>query len=374
MHINIVKPFLPSIEEISEAFGKSLSSGLVTNNSSYVREFEEKLQIFFEAKLKPTLYCNGEMGLYHLIQAWKFKMGYGAHETFEVLVPSFTFSGTINAIVQNNLKPVFCDVDSSLVLDINKLKVDTADVKMIIAVGAYGNLPDLEQLGKFADDNKLVLILDNAPAFGSKFKNRFACSYGYSEMISLHATKIFTSMEGGVNIVNDPEIQEYLIRLRDYGQFEKIRGDIDMPGLNSKMQEVSAIVGLKNLEKVDFILSSRQENVRRYIHFFEQLEKDGLVKTMLVDKEVICPYLYFPVILIEEATQFVNYMQTNNIAVRRYYTANHDLTYYRNKYRQQDISFTEQIKNRVVSLPLHTIMTDAEFEHLFSTIQKYFNR
>jgi dTDP-4-amino-4,6-dideoxygalactose transaminase len=374
MNINIVKPFLPSIEEISEAFGKSLSTGLVTNNSPHVREFEEKLQTFFESKLKPTLYCNGEMGLYHLIQAWKHKMSYNPHESFEVLVPSFTFSGTINAIVQNNLKPVFCDVDDSLVLDVKKVKVDTDEVKMIIAVGAYGNLPDLEQLGKFADDNKLVLILDNAPAFGSKFKNRFACSYGYSEMISLHATKIFTSMEGGVNIVNDPEIQEYLIRLRDYGQFEKVRGDIDMPGLNSKMQEVSAIVGLKNLEKVDFILSSRQKNVQRYIHFFEQLEKDGLVKTMLVDKEVICPYLYFPIILMEEATHFVNYMQTNNIAVRRYYTANHDLTYYRNKYRQQDLSFTNQIKNRVVSLPLHTIMTDAEFEHLFSIIQKYFNR
>jgi dTDP-4-amino-4,6-dideoxygalactose transaminase len=374
MNINIVKPFLPSIEEIGEAFGKSLSTGLVTNNSPYVREFEEKLQIFFESKLKPTLYCNGEMGLYHLIQAWKHKMGYNPHESFEVLVPSFTFSGTINAVVQNNLKPVFCDVDASLIVDVKKLRIDSPDIKMIVAVGAYGNLPNLEELGKFADDNKLVLILDNAPAFGSKFKNRFACSYGYSEMISLHATKIFTSMEGGVNIVNDPEIQEYLIRLRDYGQFEKVRGDIDMPGLNSKMQEVSAIIGLKNLEKVDFILSSRQKNVQRYIHFFEQLENDGLVKTMLVDKEVICPYLYFPIILMEEATRFVNYMQANNIAVRRYYTANHDLTYYRNKYRQQDLSFTDQIKNRVVSLPLHTIMTDAEFEHLFSIIQKYFNR
>lgn len=123
-------------------------------------------------------------------------MGYTPHDTFEVLVPSFTFSGTINAIVMNNLKPVFCDVDDSLVLDIKKLKVDGPDVKMIIAVGAYGNLPDIEQLGKFADDNKLVLLFDNAPAFGSKYKDKFPCTFGYSEMISLHATKIFTSMEG----------------------------------------------------------------------------------------------------------------------------------------------------------------------------------
>lgn len=373
MNINIVKPFLPSLEEIREAFGSSLSSGLVTNNSPYVRLFEEKLQGFFQSALKPTLYCNGELGLYHLIQAWKHKMGYSPHESFEVLVPSFTFSGTINAIVQNNLKPVFCDVDASLILDVKKLRVDAPDVKMIIAVGAYGNLPNLEELGKFADDNKLVLILDNAPAFGSTFKNKFANHYGYSEMISLHATKIFTSMEGGVNIVNDPVIQDYLIRLRDYGQFEKVRGDIDLAGLNSKMQEVSAIVGLKNLEKVDFILGNRRKNAAQYIAWFSKLEDQGLLKTMEVSKDVVCPYLYFPVILNEEATAFVNFMQANGIAVRRYYTANHSLTYYKNKYRNQGLQFTEAIKDRVVSLPLHTVMSAEELDYLFNTISKYFN-
>jgi dTDP-4-amino-4,6-dideoxygalactose transaminase len=374
MNINIVKPFLPSIEEISEAFGKSLSSGLVTNNSPHVREFEERLQIFFESKLKPTLYCNGEMGLYHLLQAWKHKMGYNPHESFEVLVPSFTFSGTINAIVQNNLKPVFCDVDASLIVDVKKLLIDSPDIKMIVAVGAYGNLPNLEELGKFADDNKLVLILDNAPAFGSKFKNKFPCAYGYSEMISLHATKIFTSMEGGVNIVNDAEIQEYLIRLRDYGQFEKVRGDIDLPGLNSKMQEVSAIVGLKNLEKVDFILGNRSKNAAQYLKYFKKLEDYGLVKTMEVSDDIVCTYLYFPIVLNEDATKFVDFMQANGIAVRRYYTANHSLTYYKSKYRQQDLTHTEYVKDRVVSLPLHTIMTTEEFDYLFTTINRFFKR
>ena len=76
-----------------------------------------------------------------------------------MLVPSFTFSGTINAIVQSNLKPVFCDVDESLILDINKLSIDSSDLKMVIAVGAFGNLPDIENLGKWADDNGLVFII-----------------------------------------------------------------------------------------------------------------------------------------------------------------------------------------------------------------------
>lgn len=372
MQINIVKPFLPTIEEIAPGLAQCLNTGLVTNNSQNVIKFEESLQTFFGSTFRPTLYCNGEMALYHLIQAWKIKLGFSPHESFEVLVPSFTFSGTINAIVQNNLKPVFCDVDDSFVLNIKKIKVDSPDIKMVIAVGAYGNLPDLEELGRFASANNLVLILDNAPAFGSKFKNKYPHSFGHSEMISLHATKIFNSMEGGLNIVNDEQIQDYLTRLRDYGQFEKIRGDIDIPGLNSKMQEVSAIVGLKNLEKVDFILNSRFENIRKYIAFFSNLENSGFLKTMVVSPHVVCTFLYFPILLNEEASSFVDFMNTKKISVRRYYTANHALTYYKGKYRNQDISETLSIKDRIVSLPLHTIMTDEELKYLFDNVKAFF--
>jgi dTDP-4-amino-4,6-dideoxygalactose transaminase len=81
-----------------------------------------------------------------------------------------------------------------------------------------------------------------------------------------------------------------------------------MPGLNSKMQEISAIVGLKNLEKIDFILQKRLDNVARYKEFFNRLEDDGILSTMKVQQDVLCTYLYFPIILKEEATNFVSYM------------------------------------------------------------------
>ncbi len=374
MHLNIVKPFMPDLSEIADDFAQCLKTGLVTNNSPHARKFEDKLQEFYGCAIKPSVNCNGELALYHLIQAWKQKLGCSPHDTFEVLVPSFTFSGTINALVTNNLKPVFCDVDETLVLDLNKAVVDSPNVKMILPVGAYGNLCDLEQLGSMAKQYNLAVILDNAPAFGSKFKGRHAHEYGFSEMISFHATKIFTSMEGGANIVNDPEIAELLLRLRDFGQYEKTRGDVDIPGLNSKMTEVCALVGLRNLEKVDFILGSRAKNAARYVDFFSGLEQRGLLRTMKVSKDVTCPYLYFPIILNEDATAFVSYMQTKNIAVRRYYTANHDLKFYRGRYREQDLSFTNSIKDNLVSLPLHTVMSEEELEYLFKSVQDYFGK
>ena len=374
MHINIVRPFMPDLAEFQAEFAQALSSGLVTNNSPHVRRFEDELQRYYGCPITPSVNCNGEMALYHLIQAWKEKLGYGPHDSFEVLVPSFTFSGTINAIVTNNLKPVFCDVDAGLVLDVNKAVADRPEVKMIVAVGAYGNLCDLEQLGALAKAHDLVVILDNAPAFGSTFRGKHSWEYGFSEMISFHATKVFNSMEGGANIVNDPDIDAYLRRLRDFGQYEKTRGDIDMPGLNSKMTEVCALVGLRNLSKVDFILTSRAKNADRYVEFFGEMQSEGLLRQMEVKEGVDCPYLYFPIILHEEATEFVHYMQSRNIAVRRYYTATHDLKFYKGRYREQDLSFTNAIKDNVVSLPLHTVMSDAELEYLFTTVRGYFGK
>lgn len=372
MNINIVKPFMPDLSEIAEDFAKCLSTGLVTNNSPHVRMFEDKLQEFYGCPIKPSVNCNGELALYHLIQAWKHKMGVGPHESFEVLVPSFTFSGTINALVTNNLKPVFCDVDDSLMLDLEKAVVDSPDVRMILPVGAYGNIVDLEKLQQVAREKKLAVILDNAPAFGTKFKGKHAWEYGFSEIISFHATKILNSMEGGASIVNDPELDDLLRRLRDFGQYEKSRGDVDIPGLNSKMTEVCALIGLRNLAKADFIIGSRAKNAARYIEFFGRMESQGLLRTMKVRLDVVCPYLYFPIILNEEATAFVQYMAKNNIAARRYYTATHDLKFYRGRYREQDLSFTNAIKDNIVSLPLHTVMSEEELEYLFNTTSAYF--
>lgn len=100
---------MPELAELQEDFTQCLKSGLVTNGSPHVRKFEEQLQAFFGCPVKPSINCNGELALYHLIQAWKHKLGFGPHDSFEVLVPSFTFSGTINALVTNNLRFFLCN-------------------------------------------------------------------------------------------------------------------------------------------------------------------------------------------------------------------------------------------------------------------------
>ncbi len=373
MKINIVKPYLPDLDEVKDQLQECLSSGMVTNNSEYVREYEIRLKEFLDSPANPVLFCNGEMALYHLIQAWKKKMGYGIHDSFEVLVPSFTFSGTVNAIVMNNLKPVFCDINETLTIDINKIKDTPGNIKMCIAVGVYGNLPDIESLKKISLQNNWILLFDNAPAFGSTYNGLYPAQLQIEEIYSFHATKIYTSMEGGAAISHDKEISDYLYRLRDFGQYDKTTGDVDIPGLNSKMQEFSAIIGLKNLEKIDHILEKRKKNIHLYKEYFIALEKQGIIKNMKVKDNIFCPYLYYPIILNEEATHFVNYMKGQNITVRRYYTAVHTLEVYKNKYKELDLKLTESIKDKIIALPIHTVMEDNEINHLFNSINSFFS-
>ena len=121
--------------------------------------------------------------------------------------------------------------------------------------------------------------------------------------------------------------------------------------------------------------------------FFQRLEQAGHLKNMRVRQGVFCPYLYYPIILNDEATRFINYLQQHDIACRRYYTAVHDLKLYRNRFaccqnrtctcgrgqREADgLDFTNAIKNRIVALPIHTEMSSDEMDYIFCTCNKFF--
>ncbi len=183
-------------------------------------------------------------------------------------------------------------------------------------------------------------------------------------------------MEGGCAITNDGDVYKKLIELRDFGQFDKKTGDVSLPGLNSKMQEISAIVGLRNLNKFEYLLEKRKNVIKLYEEFFKTLENKGHIKRMRVHNNVDCIYLYYPIILqkggIEE---FIEYLANKNIAVRRYYTLVHMLTYYKDRFLCGDLSYTEkELNGKVVALPLHSLMEEDEINYLFDSITEYFEQ
>lgn len=380
--LNIVRPDLPDIKNIQKNFKKILQNGLVTNNQKNVVEFELRLKKYLKSKFTPILFTNGEMALFHLIQAWKFKLN--IKKKCYAYVPSFTFSGTINALILNNIEPIFCDINDNFLIDLNKIKIKK-DVKFLIAVSVYGNIPNLNLLKKI--NKKITCILDSAPAFGSRFKKKFACQFGIDEIYSFHATKILTSMEGGCAISSCPEINEYLKKLRDFGQFEKTIGNVDIPGLNSKMQEISAIVGNYNLKRFNNNLNKRKVLIRNFRKFFLKLEKKNYIKNMKVNKNVFCIYSYYPIlVLCGKVDEFQLFMKKKGIATRRYYTAVHSLKYYKNKFKcaffnkcgcnqickELGLKNTTFVSNKVVALPIFNNMRKKEMNYIFKNVNNYF--
>jgi len=377
MRLNIVKPFFPNISDIIDDFSEILGNGQVTNNSKYVNSFEDKLQSYLDCTLRPLTFCNGELALYSLIQAWKYKLGYSFNDSFNVIVPSFTFSGTVNAIITNNLTPVFCDIDNTLTLNISKIYEDIIKkykIGMIIPVSVYGNLPKIEKILEISNKYNIISIFDNAPAFGSKYNGKFPSNYKINEIYSFHATKVFSTMEGGIAITHDKDIWDILVALRDFGQVEKKRGNVRFPGLNSKMQEICAIIGIKALSRYSELLNKRKTIIGKYNTFFNDHKFHKKIKTMELIVNVDCIYLYYPIILIKDnLIEFLSHMNSWNISVRRYYTAVHQLDYYRCSYNEMDLSKTNNIADKIVALPLYSTMQDEEISYLFDALDDFFD-
>ena len=388
MKIGIIQPQIPKLKNIHQRISKVLRSGQLSNNSSNLIKFENKLQEEFKSKFPPVVFSSGEMAFYSLIQAWMF---YLKIKKCKAIVPSFTFSGTVNALILNNIEPIFCDINETLTININQNIKINRDVKFVIGVSTYGNIPNILEIKKFCKKNKLVFLMDSAPAFGSKFKNKYPNNLDIDEIYSFHATKVFNSIEGGCAISSNKVINNHLRNLRNFGQYTSKRigfGDIEIPGLNSKMHEITACIGLENLENIKKALKARDNVIRRYLAFFNFLENKKKIKTMKVHQDTKCNYSVFPIILKNNRNKFIDFMKKKNILCRRYYTAVHQLKYYRKKFfctnypincsckkycsKMKGLQNTKKIASKVVALPLHNYSNKKKIKYIFTNIIKYF--
>ncbi len=381
MKINIVRPIHPPLRKIRYSLENIFRNGIVTNNGKNVQKFEKNLQKYLNSKYPPVVFCNGQMAFFNLLQAWRFKLKLKNYDKVYAIVPSFTWSGTINSLVMNNIEPIFCDIDDTLTIDLKKvqknffkLKKIKKKIKFIVPVSNYGNIPDVKNLKIFLKGKKIIPLIDSAPALGSTLNKKFINNLGIDEMFSFHATKILSSMEGGCVVSNHKDIINYLKYLRDFGQFEKSIGDIKLPGLNSKMQEVSAIVGNENLKNFKNILKNRVAIINKYKKFFSKFEKKGLLSTMKINSNVFCVHLYFPILLNKNIGLFKNYLKKNNINFRKYYSAVHTLNYYKNQKLKKNIGleYTNSIKDKVIALPIFSNMKQNELNYFFKKIENFF--
>ncbi|MGL4864550.1 MAG: DegT/DnrJ/EryC1/StrS family aminotransferase [Cetobacterium sp.] len=347
--IMVTKSFLPPFEEYSKEIEKIWETHWLTNMGPLHEELKEKLKKYL--KVKSTTLCNnGHLALEIALRALELPKG------GEVITTPFTFASTTHAIVNNGLKPVFCDIE------IEKYNIDAEKIESLITektvaimpVHVFGNPCDVEKIEEIAKKYDLKILYDAAHAFGVEIEGNGIGAFGDISMFSLHATKVFNSIEGGLLTYNDLILQKKLRLFKNFG----ITGPetVEAVGLNSKMNEFQAAMGIVNLRYIDEQIKKRKLITQKYRINLKNIK--GISFTDDLDN-VKHNYSYFPIVIDEKLfgktrDELFNELQKYNIFTRKYfYPLVTDFDCYKKEYKNIELPNAKYVSDRVLTLPIY---------------------
>jgi len=345
--LHVGRPNIGKREGFLERVNDMLDSRWLTNNGRYVRELELKLAEFLNVK-HVVATSNATVGLEILMRALDL--------TGEVVLPSFTFVATAHAVQWLGLKPVFADVNANTHhLDPTSVeRMITANTSAILGVHVWGVASDLEALADIAEHHNAHLLFDAAHAFGASYKGQMIGSFGGAEVFSFHATKFFNTFEGGAVTTKDDALADRLRHMRNFG-FSGY-DTVDSVGINAKMSEVHAAMGLTLLEGLDDVIATNHANYHAYRDGLEDIPGLSLYT---FDEAERNNYQYIVVSNDEEQSGIsrdvlVDVLHAENVLARRYfYPGCHQMQPYSNLYPDAGLllSKTERLTQQVLSLP-----------------------
>lgn len=254
-NIYVTRPYLPPLEEFIPMLERIWKSRHLTNAGPYHAEFEDALAKYLGVE-HISLFTNGTLALVTALQALRI--------TGEVITTPFSFVATAHSLLWNNIQPVFADIDPSTCnLDPSRVEAAiTPKTTAILAVHCYGRPCDVEALQRIADTYNLKLIYDAAHAFGVKYKGRSILRYGDLSILSFHATKVYTTFEGGAIVSPDAKTKQRIDFLKNFGFADEVT--VMATGINGKMNEFQAALGLLQLKHLEHALAARKEVDHRY--------------------------------------------------------------------------------------------------------------
>lgn len=249
--VPIVRPALPSFAELGPELEAMLESRILTRGK-YLRAFEEAIAKHLGCKHAIAV-SSGSSGLMLAYQGLGFKG--------EVIVPSFTFMATVNAMIWNNCRPVFVDVlPDTQCIDPEAVEAAiTPATSGIVAVHNFGNPVDCDRLEAIARKHNLPVVYDAAHGFGALYHGQPVGKQGDAQVFSLSPTKLLIAGEGGIVATNRDDLAEHVRVGREYGMVPVY--DTRFPGLNARMSEMHALVGLRSLGMLEEGVQRRQELV-----------------------------------------------------------------------------------------------------------------
>lgn len=251
----VSRPMLPDLADLDEQLREIWRSRWLTNNGQKQRQLEEELRIVLKVPAL-SLLTNGTMALMVAVKALNLKG--------EVLTTPFTFAASPHVLAWNQIRPVFCDIDeATLTIDPKGLeRALSPQVTGILGVHVYGMPCRVNEIRDFADHHDLRVIYDGAHAFGTELDGVGIGNFGDVTMFSFHATKMFHTCEGGALTFRDPQMKPLIDLLKNFGI--KNEEEVVLPGINARMNEIQAAIGLLNLRLLDQERAHRRRLVDTY--------------------------------------------------------------------------------------------------------------
>ncbi|MDD4437258.1 MAG: DegT/DnrJ/EryC1/StrS family aminotransferase [Tissierellia bacterium] len=362
--ITVTSPLIPPLEEFTPYLEDIWKRKWLTNNGYYHKKLEKALCEYLDVKYL-SLFTNGTLALISALQELRI--------TGEVITSPYSFVATTHSLWWNGIKPVFVDVEpNTFNLDPEKIEAAiTPRTTAIMPVHVYGNPCNTEEIQAIADKYGLRVIYDAAHAFGVKQNGISILNKGDLSILSFHATKTYSTIEGGAIICHDEKTKQRIDYLKNFG----FAGETTVvaPGINAKMDEIRAAYGLLSLKYVDDAIKRRGDVAVYYRENF----KDVPGITFLEDMPgVRHNYSYFPIFVDEK--QYVmsrdilyQKMKEANIFGRRYfYPLISTFSTYRGleSAKPENLPVANTVANRVICLPMHHELSKDDLKRIVNTI------
>jgi perosamine synthetase len=320
-----------------------------------------------------VLASNGTVALYMGLIAMGIKPG------DEVIVPDFTFIASANAITMCGAKPIFCDIDETLHIDLKKAKkLITRKTRAIMPVHIYGMACDMESVMQFANSNGIKVIEDAAQAVGVTWNGKQAGTFGDIGTFSFFADKTITTGEGGLVVTNNPETYEKLQYLRNQGRID--RGSFVHPeiGYNFRMTDLQSAIGLAQLEKLAEIIEKKKKILN---HYAKSLSSEiNLTKPSENSKSGHIPFRVC--FRVKGGSQpLLKFLAESNIETRTFFYPLHSQPSYIKKYNRitnrvakTNFSVSDKMFDEGVCLPSWVEISEEEIEYICEKINEFLLR
>lgn len=307
----VTEPTLPPLEALQPYLEKIWSTRRLSNGGPLHQLLEQRLQEHLGVN-RLALFANGTLALLTALQALRIRG--------EVIITPYSFVATSHALRWNGITPVFVDINPSTG-NMDPAQIESAitpETTAILAVHIYGTPCDVERIQEIADNYNLKVIYDACHAFGVEDDGGSVLRHGDLSVLSFHATKVFNTFEGGAIICGDDRIKGQIDHLKNFGFVDE--ATVCAVGINGKMNELQAAIGLLQLESIQLQIQQRAQISKRYR---EELEAIPGLSFLPEPKLALCNHAYMPVLIGAQAVisrdDLYEKLKSQQIFSRRYF-------------------------------------------------------